>query len=139
MQIFGSKPPPKTKLSSNSSTTSAKPTRSPGLPKKSVGPSQSSRPRQPLSATGPGSTGTTEQQASALRQMTGTIKETHELAGQAVGMLADITSPKTGEEPSRIDEILTALTAVVESQQRQEALLERVLRTLQPRSASRAD
>ena len=121
MSIFGSKPKPVLKPSGAPSTTSAK---------LSIAPT--GKPRHPLSAPTQ-STGTTEQQASAIRRMTGTIAETHELAGQAVGLLHELATPNEKDGPSQIDELLQALVGMMESQKRIEQKLDRLSAVLRPR------
>ena len=137
MQIFGSKPKPqsKPKASSNLLKNSANPGSAPPAQRKSAGPSSSSKPTAQPSAQQQPSGGTTEQQAASLRKITATISETHELAGQAVGYLADMATPRAGEEPNRIEELVQALATIAESQARLEHKVDRLLNIMRPRPA----
>lgn len=120
-----------------SSTASARTGSAPVQVRKSVPPSPHSRPNASASVQPqqPQGTGTTIAQAQRNRVLLDRVDETRDLAGQAVGMLADLTAPKDAQEPSQIQEILAALTAIAESQARLEAQQERILRMLQPRTA----
>ena len=91
------------------------------------------------SAPAPQRTGTTAQEAAMVRQMGTTIHETHARTGEALSLLHDLAAPP-GEAPSQITEILSALTALLESQRRieqqqeaQQRTLDRLLRAVQPR------
>lgn len=86
------------------------------------------------------SQGTTIQEAGMVRQLGATIQETHQRTGEALSLLHDLAAPPPGETPSQITEILSTLTAVLESQRRieqqqeaQQRTLDRLLRAVQPR------
>ena len=155
MQLFSGKPKQPPAPSKPSSTSSGRTGSAPVAPRTSGPPSPPSKARptasvpppaspqapQPGTGTGTG-TGTTEQQAAAVRKLAGTIAQTHELAGQAVGYLADMATSREGEGPSQIEGLVLAVAVIAESQarmeerqERMEAKLDRVLRLLQPRPA----
>jgi len=85
--------------------------------------------------------GTTIQEAGMVRQLGATIQETHQRTGEALSLLHDLAAPPASETPSQITEILSALTAVLESQRKieqqqeeQQRTLDRLLRAVQPRT-----
>ena len=121
MSIFGSKPKPVPKQSGVPSTTSAEPSSA-----------AAGKPRPPA-ATATQGTGTTVNQALAARQALATLTETHGLAGQAVGLLNDLTAPKAKDGPNQIDELLQAMLAVMESQKRIEEKVDRLSAVLRLR------
>lgn len=76
------------------------------------------------------------------RELGRTIHETHQHTGQALTLLHDLTTPPPSEKPSQIEELLTALTTILESQrqlemrqERMEQQLERISNVLRPRAA----
>ena len=139
MQLFSGKPKQSPALSKPSSTDSGRTGSAPAAPRPSGTPSPPSKARPTASVLPPASPqppqgGTTVQQALAARQALATLQETHGLAGQAVGMLADLTAPKERDDPSQIDELLQALTVMMESQRRIEEKVDRLSAVLRPRS-----
>ena len=112
MPMFKRQPPPapqSTRSPSSRLTAAAQPDRKPG----------------PVQPPGP-KAGT----ALASSLLLGEIRETKGKAQEAVNLLESLTAPPQGEQPSQIQEILAALTAILESQRRMEQLQEAQGRTL---------